>query len=251
MESSLLLASPCSIPGPRLRSLLSAQRRLSRSSLTTSWENLRKAQDAGYETAERDFRDDAELAKLGLGDTIKHDICLFLTMRRTFFHSFGARTCTGIRIFSIAHGQSAVPNLHAAGAKQGHRDGRSAAWHMGYHYPPDRDLDPDHTLFGQANLNVTGIEDTPDHHLSANSWQNSKLRNSYNLILVGMGGPGAGGALRLQYSRAEGRLQAGDILVVIGTGDASAGLRRDLQPEWKLNPHPSTRSDPECMNSNF
>ena len=29
------------------------------------------------------------------------------------------------------------------------------------------------------------------------------------------------------------RLQAGDILVVIGTGDASAGLRRDLQPEWE------------------
>ena len=39
--------------------------------------NLEKARKAGYETAELDFRNDSELAKLGLGETIDTIFCLF------------------------------------------------------------------------------------------------------------------------------------------------------------------------------
>ena len=79
--------------------------------------NLDKARNAGYETAELDFRDDSELAKLGLGETIDTIFCLFPDDAENVFLTLSARALApGIRIFSIAHGRSSVPNLRAAGA---------------------------------------------------------------------------------------------------------------------------------------
>ncbi|MCP5409133.1 MAG: TrkA family potassium uptake protein [Chromatiaceae bacterium] len=198
-------------------------------------ENLRKAQDAGYETAELDFRDDAELAKLGLGDTINTIFCLFPDDAENVFLTLSARALApGIRIFSIAHGQSAVPNLHAAGAnKVIETEEISGLRIWDIITRPIVTSILDHTLFGQANLNVTELRIPPGSPFIGKQLAELKLENSYNLILVGMVDQELEEHFVYSIAVQKTRLQAGDILVVIGTGDASAGLRRDLQPEWE------------------
>lgn len=195
-------------------------------------ENLRKAQEAGYETAELDFRNDAELAKLGFGETINTIFCLFPDDAENVFLTLSARALApGIRIFSIAHGQSAVPNLHAAGAdKVIETEEISGLRIWDIITRPIVTSILDHTLFGQANLNVTELQIPIESPFIGKQLVQLRLESNYNLILVGM----VDQALEehFVYSKAaqETRIHAGDILVVIGTSDASASLRRDLQP---------------------
>jgi len=170
--------------------------------------NLEKARKAGYETAELDFRNDSELAKLGLGETINTIFCLFPDDAENVFLTLSARALApGIRIFSIAHGRSAVPNLRAAGAnKVIETEEISGLRIWDIITRPIVTAILDHTLFGQANLNVTVILlGMVDRKLEEHFVYSQKVRNA--------------------------RLQAGDFLVVIGPMDASASLREDLRGE--------------------
>ena len=196
-------------------------------------ENLEKARNAGYETAELDFRDDAELAKLGLGETIDTVFCLFPDDAENVFLTLSARALAPeIRIFSIAHGKSAVPNLHAAGAdKVIETEEISGLRIWDIITRPIVMAILDHTLFGQANLNVTELQIPMGSPFIGRVVSDLDLEGRYNLILLGMVD------LELDehfvYSQVvqQTRLQAGDILVVIGPMDAGANLRKDLLPE--------------------
>ncbi|MCB1761705.1 MAG: TrkA family potassium uptake protein [Gammaproteobacteria bacterium] len=194
-------------------------------------ENLRKAQEAGYETAELDFRNDAELAKLGLGETINTIFCLFPDDAENVFLTLSARALApAIRIFSIAHGRSAVPNLHAAGAnKVIETEELSGLRIWDIITRPIVTSILDHTLFGRANLNVTEIRVPPGSPLIGKLVSELELESNYNLILVGMVDQALEEHFVYSIAVQKTQLRAGDILVVIGTSDASANLRRDLQ----------------------
>ena len=196
-------------------------------------ENLEKARNAGYETAELDFRDDSELAKLGLGETIDTVFCLFPDDAENVFLTLSARALAPeIRIFSIAHGKSAVPNLRASGAdKVIETEEISGLRIWDIITRPIVTAILDHTLFGQANLNVTELQIPRGSRFVGKVVSELELEGRYNLILLGMVD------LKLEehfvYSQAvqDTRLQVGDILVVIGPMDASANLKRDLTAE--------------------
>lgn len=196
-------------------------------------ENLEKARNAGYETAELDFRDDSELAKLGLGKTIDTVFCLFPDDAENVFLTLSARALApGIRIFSIAHGKSAVPNLHAAGAdKVIETEEISGLRIWDIITRPIVTAILDHTLFGQANLNVTELQIPIGSPFVGRAVSELKLESHYNVILLGIVD------LDLEehfvYSQAvqRSRLQAGDILVLIGPMDANADLKKDLLPK--------------------
>jgi voltage-gated potassium channel len=195
--------------------------------------NLEKARNAGYETAELDFRDDSELAKLGLGETIDTVFCLFPDDAENVFLTLSARSLAPeIRIFSIAHGKSAVPNLHAAGAdKVIETEEISGLRIWDIITRPIVTAILDYTLFGQANLNVTELQIPRGSQFVGKIVTELELESRYNLILLGWVD------LELEehfvYSRAvqHTRLQVGDILIVIGPMDASASLRNALQAE--------------------
>ena len=195
--------------------------------------NLEKARNAGYETAELDFRDDSELAKLGLGETIDTVFCLFPDDAENVFLTLSARSLApDIRIFSIAHGKSAVPNLRAAGAdKVIETEEISGLRIWDIITRPIVTAILDYTLFGQANLHVTELQIPRGSQFVGKVVSELELESRYNLILLGMVD------LELEehfvYSQAvqDTRLQVGDILVVIGPMDASAALRNALQAE--------------------
>jgi len=195
--------------------------------------NLEKAKKAGYETAELDFRDDSELAKLGLGETIDTIFCLFPDDAENVFLTLSARALApGIRIFSIAHGRSAVPNLRAAGAnKVIETEEISGLRIWDIITRPIVTAILDHTLFGQANLNVTELQIPPGSPFIGRPVSELELESQYNLILLGMVDRKLEEHFVYSQIVKNTLLQAGDFLVVIGPRDASASLKQDLLGE--------------------
>jgi len=195
--------------------------------------NLEKARKAGYETAELDFRNDSELAKLGLGETINTIFCLFPDDAENVFLTLSARALApGIRIFSIAHGRSAVPNLRAAGAnKVIETEEISGLRIWDIITRPIVTAILDHTLFGQANLNVTELQIPAGSPFIGRLVSELELETQYNLILLGMVDRKLEEHFVYSQKVRNARLQAGDFLVVIGPMDASASLREDLRGE--------------------
>jgi len=192
--------------------------------------NLEKARHAGYETAELDFRDDSELAKLGLGETIDTIFCLFPDDAENVFLTLSARALApDIRIFSIAHGRSAVPNLRAAGAnKVIETEEISGLRIWDIITRPVVTAILDHTLFGQANLNVTELQIPSGSPFIGRLVSELELESHYNLILLGMVDRKMEEHFVYSQRVQDARLQDGDILVVIGTRGASDSLRQDL-----------------------
>jgi len=193
--------------------------------------NLEKARSAGYETARLDFRNDAELARLGLGDAIDTIFCLFPDDAENVFLTLSARALApGLRIFSIAHGRSAVPNLRAAGAnKVIETEEISGLRIWDIITRPIVTAILDHTLFGQANLNVTELQIPAGSPFIGRPVSELELESRYNLILLGTVDRNMEEHFVYSQRVQNARLQAGDILVVIGPRDAGASLRQDLQ----------------------
>jgi len=195
--------------------------------------NLEKARKAGYETAELDFRNDSELAKLGLGETIETIFCLFPDDAENVFLTLSARALApDIRIFSIAHGRSAVPNLRAAGAnKVIETEEISGLRIWDIITRPIVTAILDHTLFGQANLNVTELQIPAGSPFIGRLVSELELETQYNLILLGMVDCKLEEYFVYSQRVKNTQLQAGDFLVVIGPRDASASLKQDLLGE--------------------
>jgi voltage-gated potassium channel len=194
-------------------------------------ENLEKARSAGFETAELDFRDDSELAKLGLGDTIDTVFCLFPDDAENVFLTLSARSLApGIRIISIAHGSSAVPNLRAAGAdKVIETEEISGLRIWDIITRPIVTAILDRTLFGQGNLNVMELQIPKGSPFVDRLITDLDLESQYNLVLLGIVDHDLREHFVYSQTLFDVRLQEDDILVVIGLKDACAGLMRDLQ----------------------
>jgi voltage-gated potassium channel len=89
----------------------------------------------------------------------------------------------------------------------------------------------DHTLFGQANLNVTELQIPFGSPFIGRLVSVLELETRYNLILLGMVDRKMEEYFVYSQRLKNTRLQAGDILVVIGSVDASASLKQDLLRE--------------------
>ncbi|MCU7958846.1 MAG: NAD-binding protein [gamma proteobacterium symbiont of Bathyaustriella thionipta] len=192
--------------------------------------NLEKARNAGYETAELDFRDDSELAKLDLGESIDTVFCLFPDDAENVFLTLSARSLApDIRIYSIAHGKSAVPNLHAAGADkviETEEISGQRIWDIIAR--PIVTAILDQTLFGQANLNVIELKIPKRSPFIGKMISQLEFESRYNLILLGIVDSDLEEHFVYGKTALNTHLQAGDILVVIGPRDSSTDLRQDL-----------------------
>lgn len=194
-------------------------------------ENLDKARRAGYETAALDFRDDAELEKLGLGTDIDTVFSLFPDDAENVFLTLSARSLApGIRIFTIAHGRGAVPNLRAAGADkviETHEIIGYRIWDIMTRPVVTSILD--RTLFGQENLNVAEVSLPSGCHLEGRRVAELGLESSYNLVLFGVVSTDDREHFVYEPEAHEITLGEGDMLLVIGPTDAIADLKRDLE----------------------
>lgn len=194
-------------------------------------ENLDKARRAGFETAELDFRDDAELAKLKLGGDIDTLFCLFPDDAENVFLTISARALApDVRIFAVAHNSRSAPNLRAAGADKvietetitGHR-----IWDIMNR--PIVTAIMDRTLFGQADLNIAEIPIPEASFLNGVHVADVDLESRYDLILTGLADEKFTEHFIHGKDVTEMTLGPGILLLVIGPAGAIETLKRDLQ----------------------
>ena len=197
--------------------------------------NLSKARKAGFETAALDFRDDDELAKLGLGESIDTVFFLFPNDADNVFLTLSARALApSVRIFSIAHGRGAVPALRAAGADKVIETLEISGlrvWDIITRPVVTAILD--RTLFGQANLNIAEVTVPGGSALVDRALSELELERNYELILLGVVDRQMEEHFVYSQTAEDMRLQPEDILVVIGPGDAIARLQRDLAEQGR------------------
>lgn len=203
-------------------------------------DNLKRATAHGFETAAIDFRDDAELAKLGLGREIDTIFCLFPDDAENVFLTLSSRSLAPkLRIISIAHGRGAVPNLHAAGADKVIETREISGlriWDIITRPVVTGILDK--TLFGQANLNVAEVPIPESSFLTGRPVTDTGLERDYGLILLGL--VDANGAEHFLYSPTaqHTHLSVGDMLLVIGPTAAIEKLRADQTEPNRGNASP-------------
>ena len=194
-------------------------------------ENLDKARRAGFETAEMDYRDDAELEKLGLGGAIDTVFSLFPDDAENVFLTISSRALAPtLKIFTVAHDSRTAPNLRAAGADKvieteaitGHR-----IWDIMNRPVVTAILD--RTLFGQADLNIAEIPIPEGSFLDGVYAGDADLESRYDLILTGLVDQGYKEHFIHGKGVPEMPLQQGTILLVIGPTDAIERLKQDLE----------------------
>jgi len=192
--------------------------------------NLAKARYAGFETARLDFRDDAELKKLGLGREMEIVFSLFPDDAENVFLVISVRALAPeVRIFTIAHGPQAVSKMIAAGANKV-VDTHEIAGNRIVDII-DRPIITeilDNTLFGQANLSMAELPVTAGSRLAGRSLKDIRIDKDYNLILVGIVDRAMGENFIYSTQGYNHRLDEGDVLVVIGPNEEIGRIRQDL-----------------------
>jgi voltage-gated potassium channel len=203
-------------------------------------ENLKRAAAQGFETAVTDFRDDTELAKLGLGRAIDTLFCLFPDDAENVFLALSARTLAPkLLIISIAHGRGAVPNLQAAGVDKVIETREISGlriWDIITRPVVTGILDK--TLFGQANLNIAEIPILESAFLIGRRVADAGLERDYDLILLGVVDSDGNEFFVFSPNASDTRLNKGDILLVIGPTAAIEKLRGDLEESGQASGSP-------------
>ena len=193
-------------------------------------DNLDKARRAGFETAELDYRNDAELEKLSLGASIDTLFCLFPDDAENVFLTISARALApDVRIFAVAHDSRSASNLRSAGADKvieteaitGHR-----IWDI-LNRPIVTGI-MDRTLFGQADLNIAEIPITEGSFLEGVPVGAADLESGYELILTGLVDQDQKEYFIHGKDVATIRLESGMILLVIGPAAAIEQLKQDM-----------------------
>jgi voltage-gated potassium channel len=194
-------------------------------------DQLRLAEGQGLQTIAIDYRDDDALAELALGKEIDSVFCLFTDDAENVFLTLSIRALAPeVRIFSIAHGRSSVPNLRAAGADKVIETRQISGLRIW-----DIITRPivvgilDRTLFGQADLNLAEIP-LPDRcFLIGRGVVNSGLERDYDLMVLGMVDENGDEHFLHSPTAQDKRLAPGDMLLVIGPTRAIEMLRNDLE----------------------
>ena len=193
-------------------------------------ERLKLARSHGFPTQELDYREDDALAKLGLGKAIRSVFCLFPEDAENVFLTLSIRALAPqVRIFSIAHGRSAVPNLRAAGADKVIETREISGlriWDILTRPVVVGILD--RTLFGQADLNLAEVSIPEDSFLIGKPLTDRGLEAQYDLMLLGLVDRSGQEYFLHSPSAQDHRLQAGELLLVIGPARAIQTLLQDL-----------------------
>jgi voltage-gated potassium channel len=196
-------------------------------------DNLKKARERDFYTAQIDPTDDTELWAILSNRAIGTVLTLFDNDAENVFLVISARALKPeLRIVTIAESADSVAKLIAAGANKiinPHELGGRKIWSF-----IDRPLIAeilDHTLFSQADLNMAELEVTDRSPIRGRRFGEVLGSNRFNIVLLGL--VRAGGREDFVFSmRALNHvLIPGDLLVVIGPREDLGKAREALVGE--------------------
>jgi voltage-gated potassium channel len=172
----------------------------------------------GYDTKIIDFRNDDELRAIGIGSDIKIMFCFFPHDGDNVFLTISARALDkNLTIIAVIESREAGDKLMAAGANK-IIDPYEICGRKIHELikKPDMTNILDHTVFGRHDLNMAEIEIPVGSYLQNTDVRELNLNEQYNLILIGILDKELGKDLYFSINEAPHKLDAGDILVVMG-----------------------------------
>lgn len=172
----------------------------------------------GFDTRVIDFRNDDELRAIGIGSEIAIIFCFFPHEGDNVFLTISARALDKkLTIIAVIENREAGEKLIAAGANK-IIDPYEICGRKIHELikKPDMTNILDHTVFGRHDLNMAEIEIPAGSYLQNTYVCDLNLNDEHNLILIGIVDKELGEDLHFSINEAPHRLDAGDVLVVMG-----------------------------------
>ncbi|MCU7906745.1 MAG: NAD-binding protein [Candidatus Thiodiazotropha sp. (ex Epidulcina cf. delphinae)] len=195
----------------------------------------------GLQAGVIDYTDDEKLRDIGIGSWVKTIFCLFSEEPKNLFLTLSARALDDkLKIVGVCESASSGERLMAAGATKvidpyeisGHRVHELIA-------RPYLVEMLENTVFGK-HIDIAEIEIPQHSPLSGSLLNDLQLGKRYNLIVIGVVDLELGNQLIFSNSGVAHRLDAGDILVVIGPMREITRLKQGVC-ENSLEPLPGSR----------
>lgn len=186
----------------------------------------------GFETVNIDFRNDDELRSIGIGIDIDVIFCFFPHDGDNVFLTISARALDkDLTIIAVIENHEAGDKLIAAGANK-IIDPYEICGRKIHELikKPDMTNIMDHTVFGRHDLNMAEIEIPSGSYLQDSyvSELNINLNKQHNLILIGIVDKELGEDLHFSINEKQHKLDAGDILVVMGPSREIKSFKKQI-----------------------
>lgn len=175
--------------------------------------------EQGFETTVIDFRNDDELRAIGIGVDVDIIFCFYPQDSDNVFLTISARAIDkNLTIIAIVDAPESAEKLLAAGANKIIDPYEICAKRThNMLTKPDVTNVLDNTVFGQHDLNIAQIEIPVGSYLENYRVSDLRLAEKYNLIIIGIVDREFGDALHFAISEKKHILNAGDVLVVLGS----------------------------------
>lgn len=180
------------------------------------------ALEQGFEATVLDFRNDDDLKALGIGLDIDVLFCFFPKDSDNVFLTISARALDkNLNIIAIVDDPDSAEKLLAAGANKiiDPYEICGSKTHQMLIKPEITDI-LDETVFGQHDLNIAQIEIPPGSTLENCHIGRLDLQQMHHLLVIGVVDKDYGDELHFFIGEQDVVLQAGDVLVVMGSKTA-------------------------------
>jgi voltage-gated potassium channel len=187
--------------------------------------------EKGFETSIIDFRNDDALKSIGIGADVDILFCFYPRDSDNVFLTLSARAIDkALTIVAIVDDPESAEKLLAAGANKiidpyeicGRKTHDMLA-------KPDITNILDHTVFGRHDLHIAQIEIPIGSCLENITTSELKLDEKHNLILIGVVDRESGEALHFAVGEKEYTLNAGDVLVVLGSNREIRSFKEEVE----------------------
>lgn len=190
-----------------------------------------RAKESGFETSGIDFRNDDDLRSIGISTDIEVIFCFFPDDADNVFLTISARALDkNLQIIAIIENPESAEKLLAAGANK-IIDPYEICGRKIHELikKPDMTNILDHTVFGRHDLNMAEIEIPKNSYLDGLYLGDLNLNETHNLILIGIVDKELGEELHFSIGEKEHKLDAGDILVVMGPSREIRAFKKDVK----------------------
>lgn len=194
---------------------------------------LQAAQREGFNIQRLDYNLDSELQSLGIGKTITTIFCMLPEDSQNVFLTISARALDpNLRIVTVCHTPDATPQLLAAGAnKVIDPYAVSGTRVVELLERPEVVELLEQTVFGRQDLNIAEVTIPQISWVLGRNLSEVRLHVSNNIILLGMVDLELHRELIFGAQGIDHKLDAGDILVVIGAARQISAFRELIQQQ--------------------
>lgn len=188
-----------------------------------------------YKTVNIDYRKDEDLKSIGIGSDIETIFCFMPEDCKNVFLTLSARAIDpDLNIIAIVEKPQSAEKLIAAGATK-IIDPYQICGQKIHELikKPDITNIIDHTVFGRHDLHVAEIKIPEGSHLEGSYSSQLTLNEDHNLVLLGIVDKELGDELHFAIGEIDHKLDASDILVVLGPSREIQAFKKEVALKTK------------------